>query len=90
MVGDGIIACKTLGMAGRGRGDANQAGVILGVQGDRGGIVLSASFLNRDEINIDDDYSRYGGSTISSTGQPGRLTPISGETPTWAAHASER
>ena len=69
-----------------GEGDANQMGIIFGVQGDRGGIVASASFLNRDEINIDDDYSRFGGTTISSTGQPGRLAPISGQTITWAAN----
>ena len=65
-------------------GDANQMGVLFGVQGDRGGIVVSASFLNRDEINVDDDYRRFGATTISSTGQPGRLTPISGQIPTWA------
>ncbi|MCZ6641373.1 MAG: TonB-dependent receptor, partial [Gammaproteobacteria bacterium] len=67
-------------------GDANQMGIIWGVQGDRGGIVASASFLNRDEINIEDDYRRFGATTISSTGQPGRLTPISGQTITWAAN----
>ena len=69
-----------------GKGDTSQMGIIFGVQGDRGGIVASASFLNRDEINIDDDYDRFGGTTISSTGQPGRLTPISGQTITWAAN----
>ena len=67
-----------------GEGDANTVSIIWGVQGDRGGIVLSASVLNRDEINVDDYYSRYGGSTLSSTGQPGRLSPIAGETFTWA------
>ena len=68
-----------------GEGDAHQVGVIWGVQGDRGGIVVSASNLNRDEINIDDNYSRYGGTTLSSTGQPGRLLPI-GDPVIWAAH----
>ena len=67
-------------------GENAQLGMIWGVQGDRGGIVASASVLNRDEINVDDNYARYGGSTISSTGQPGRLTPIAGQTVTWAAH----
>jgi iron complex outermembrane recepter protein len=69
-----------------GEGGANQAGVIWGVQGDRGGIVASASYLNRDEINVDDNYKRYGATTISSTGQPGRLLPVAGQTPTWAAN----
>ncbi|MFT6436561.1 MAG: iron complex outermembrane receptor protein, partial [Candidatus Azotimanducaceae bacterium] len=67
-------------------GDATTIGAIWGVQGDRGGIVFSASVLNRDEINVEDNYARYGGSTISSTGQPGRLTPIAGQVPTWAAN----
>ncbi len=68
-----------------GEGDASQAGFIWGIQGDRGGIVASASFLNRDEINIDDDYGRFGGTTLSSTGNPGRLTPT-GTSWTWADH----
>jgi len=68
-----------------GEGDAHQVGVLWGVQGDRGGIVVSASNLNRDEINIDDNYQRYGGTTLSSTGQPGRLLPI-GDPVIWAAH----
>ncbi|NOX49546.1 MAG: TonB-dependent receptor plug domain-containing protein [Gammaproteobacteria bacterium] len=66
--------------------DANTAAVIFGVQGDRGGIVASASFLNRDEINVDDRYDRFGGSTISSTGQPGRLIPLPGQDIIWAAN----
>jgi len=69
-----------------GQGDANTAGLIFGVQGARGGIVASASFLNRDEINVDDRFERFGGSTISSTGQPGRLIPLPGQTIIWAAN----
>ena len=69
-----------------GEGDAGTLGLIWGVQGDRGGIVLSASVMNRDEINVDDNYGRYGGSTLSSTGQPGRLSPIAGQTINWAAN----
>lgn len=65
-------------------GDANQAGIIWGIRGDRGGIVASTSFLNRDEINVDDRYERFGGSTASGTGQPGRIVPR-GEV-IWAAH----
>ncbi|MGK0258969.1 MAG: iron complex outermembrane receptor protein [Candidatus Azotimanducaceae bacterium] len=66
-----------------GKGDANTVSMIWGVQGDRGGIVASASFLNRDEINVADNYDRYGGTSISSTGQPGRLLPIAGQTIVW-------
>ena len=69
-----------------GKGDASNFEVIWGVQGDSGGIVLSASYLNREEINVYDYYSRYGGSTLSSTGQPGRLITISGEIVTWATN----
>ena len=69
-----------------GEGGANQVGMIWGVQGDRGGIVASASFLNRNEINIADNYKRFGGTTLSSTGQPGRLLPIAGQDITWAAN----
>ena len=58
-----------------GKGDANQMGIIWGVRGDRGGIVVSSSFLNRDEINVEDRYERVGGSTASVTGQPGRIVP---------------
>ena len=67
-------------------GDATTIGMIWGLQGDRGGIVVSASVLNRDEINVEDNYQRYGATTISSTGQPGRLTPIQGQTITWAGN----
>ena len=69
-----------------GKGDANTIGVIWGTQGDRGGVVVSASLLNRNEINVDDNYKRYGGTTLSSTGQPGRLSPIAGQDITWAAN----
>ena len=69
-----------------GEGDANQASFIVGVQADGAGIVASASFLNRDEINVADNYRRFGGTTISSTGQPGRLTPIAGQNIIWAPH----
>ena len=42
--------------------------------------------MDRGEINVADDYERFGGSTLSSTGQPGRLLPVAGQTITWAAH----
>ncbi len=69
-----------------GEGDTGTVGVIWGIQGDRGGIVLSSSVMNRDEINVDDNYERYGGSTLSSTGQPGRMSPVAGSTITWGAN----
>ncbi|MCZ6618920.1 MAG: TonB-dependent receptor, partial [Gammaproteobacteria bacterium] len=67
-------------------GDTHNIELIWGVQGDRGGIVVSASLLDREEINIEDNYDRYGATTISSTGQPGRLQPISGQQVIWAAN----
>jgi len=69
-----------------GEGDTGTLGMIWGVQGDRGGIVVAASILDRAEINVADDYERFGGSTLSSTGQPGRLLEIAGNTNVWAAH----
>ncbi len=69
-----------------GEGDAGTMNVIFGVQGDRGGIVASASFMNRDEVHVGDRYDRYGGTTLSFTGQPGTLQPLPGQTITWAAN----
>lgn len=69
-----------------GEGDVGQISAIWGVQGDRGGMIVSAHMLDRNEINIADDYQRFGGTTLSSTGQPGRLSPIAGQTITWAGH----
>ncbi len=67
-------------------GDAHTFEALWGVQGDRGGIVVAASILDREEIHVGDNFGRYGGTTVSGTGQPGRLIPFSGEVPTWAAH----
>ena len=69
-----------------GEGATGTLSMLLGVQGDRGGIIASASTMDRGEINVADDYERFGGSTLSSTGQPGRLLPVAGQTITWAAH----
>ena len=66
-----------------GEGDTGTLSAIWGAQGDRGSIVVSASIMDRNEINVADDYGRFGGSTLSSTGQPGRLLPISGQDITW-------
>ncbi len=67
-------------------GDANTVDLMLGVQGDRGGIVLSGSYLERREVNIADRANRFSGSSTSGTGQPGRFFPAAGQTITWAAN----
>lgn len=64
------------------RGDTNNASMIFGVQGDRGGIVVSAGTMSRGMVTVGDLYSRHGGSSASSTGQPGRMFPT--ETAVWA------
>ena len=46
-------------------GDAHNFEVLWGAQGDRGGIVVAASILDREEINISDNFDRYGGTTVS-------------------------
>jgi iron complex outermembrane receptor protein len=66
------------------KGDTNNAQMIFGVQGDRGGIVLSAGAMSQGMVTVGDLYNRYGGSTFSSTGQPGTMIRESGSTSTWA------
>jgi outer membrane receptor protein involved in Fe transport len=63
-------------------GDTHNLELLWGVQGERAGIVVSGSFLDREEIHVGDNFGRYGGTTVSGTGQPGRLVPL--ETPVWA------
>ena len=63
-------------------GDTNNASMIFGVQGDRGGIVMSAGVMSRGMVTVGDLYSRHGGSSASSTGQPGRMFPT--RTAVWA------
>jgi iron complex outermembrane receptor protein len=58
------------------KGDTNNAQMIFGVQGDRGGIVLSAGAMSQGMVTVGDLYDRYGGSTHSSTGQPGTFSRI--------------
>ncbi len=67
------------------KGDTNNAQMIFGVQGDRGGIVVSAGAMSQGMVTVGDLYDRYGGSTFSSTGQPGTMIRASGTTSTWAA-----
>jgi len=64
-------------------GDTHNVELMWGIQGDRAGVVASVAFLDREEINVEDNYDRYGATTISSTGQPGRLTPIAGQNIIW-------
>jgi iron complex outermembrane receptor protein len=66
------------------KGDTNNAQMIFGVQGDRGGIVFSAGTMAQGMVTVGDLYDRYGGSTFSSTGQPGTMIRESGSTSTWA------
>lgn len=67
-------------------GDTHAFDVIWGVQGERGGIVVSGSVLDREDIHVGQNFDRYGGTTVSGTGQPGRLIPRSGEVVRWAAN----
>ena len=67
-------------------GDTQSLEVIFGTRGDRGGAVVSGSVTNRDEIHVGHRYDRFGGSTISGTGQPGRIRPVVGQDIIWAAH----
>lgn len=65
------------------KGDTNNAQMIFGVQGDRGGIVFSAGAMSQGMVTVGDLYDRYGGSTHSSTGQAGTMARIVGIS-TWA------
>ncbi|MEJ2088568.1 MAG: TonB-dependent receptor plug domain-containing protein, partial [Gammaproteobacteria bacterium] len=67
-------------------GDTHDVELIWGAQGDRAGIVVSASVLDRQEIHVGNNFKRYGGTTVSGTGQPGRLLPVSGQEIRWAAN----
>ena len=57
------------------KGDTNNLQLIFGTQGERGGVVVSAGVRNQDRITVADRYDRFGGSTASGTGQPGRFFP---------------
>jgi iron complex outermembrane receptor protein len=63
-------------------GSTNNASMIFGVQGDRGGIVMSAGAMSRGMVTVGDLYSRHGGSSVSPTGQHGRMLPT--HTAVWA------
>jgi len=51
--------------------DDNTISAIWGVQGERGGIVVAADYLDRDGLQIADRFSDFGDSGISTLGQPG-------------------
>jgi len=55
---------------------------ILGIAGDMGHIVISASYLNRDGLQIADRFDRFGQSGISTFGQPGRYVALGAATNT--------
>jgi outer membrane receptor protein involved in Fe transport len=67
-------------------GDTNNMQMVFGAQGDRGGVVFSAGAMSRSMVTVGDLYSRHGGSTVSSTGQPGRMFPTDAANLTWAAN----
>ena len=71
-----------------GKGETHTGELIFGAQGADGGMVAAISVMNRDPITIGDRYERYGGSTASGTGQPGRVIPTVTAF-TWAAHGKE-
>ena len=48
---------------------------ILGVQNDRGGIVVAMSHLERDPLYTADRFEDFGRSGLSTNGQPGRFRP---------------
>ncbi len=67
-------------------GTSHTTDLMLGVSSDRAHLVVSASWLDRSEITIEDRYDRFGGSTVSTTGQPGRIVPRNTTAITWAAN----
>ncbi len=54
---------------------------IMGIVGDRGRAVFSASFLDRDPLQIGDRYEDFGQSGLSTFGQPGRYVGLGAITP---------
>jgi iron complex outermembrane recepter protein len=54
---------------------------IFGVSNDRGNIVISGSYLNRNGLQIADRYDDFGQTGLSSFGQPGRYVALGAITP---------
>lgn len=49
---------------------------IWGITGERGSFVASAEYLDRKPLQIDDRYSDFGGTGLSTLGNPGSFSPI--------------
>ena len=69
-----------------GQGDEISFGLVFGTQGDRGGFVVGADYLRRNEIPTQDPaiYEIQGGFGYSDTGQPGWYPPQSSAALTFA------
>ena len=69
-----------------GQGDEISFGLVFGTQGDRGGFVVGADYLRRNEIPTQDPaiYEIQGGFGYSDTGQPGWYPPQSSAELTFA------
>ena len=70
-----------------GTGDEISVAFLVGAQGDRGGFVASAEFLDRNEISTDNPevYEFQGGFGVSGTGNPGRFPFVNNDSPVLAA-----
>lgn len=54
---------------------------IMGIAGDRGNAMISASHLDRDPLQYIDRLDYFGNSGLSTLGQPGRYVPLGAITP---------
>lgn len=54
---------------------------IMGITGDRGNVVVSASYLDREPLQYFDRRDDFGASGISTLGQPGRYVALGAITP---------
>lgn len=59
-----------------GKQDDHLVSAIFGVAGDRGNLVISASYLDRAPLQIADRYDDFGQTGLSSFGQPGRYVAL--------------
>jgi outer membrane cobalamin receptor len=57
--------------------DDSQIAAIWGTSGDRGSITVSAEYLDRKELKIDDRWDDYGRSGVSTLGNPSTFIPQS-------------
>lgn len=54
---------------------------IWGFSGDRGNVVISAEYLERKPLQIEDRYDDYGGTGVSTLGNPGSFSLVAGPGP---------